>query len=203
MLSFMPQGWVSDMCDPIGRLSIIGGASHLFPLDVMAAYIGPSPNHQNGRVTSVRSRFHAGVFCAARGVSLSEAAIDVHEAEVKAYMAFAKRTAGDMLGGQFYRLKNSGNEIIWQYVTADQQRVYLAYFHILSAPNLPRRRAYFTGLDPLAEYKLEEEGQIYRGDTLMQSGLPLPQVSTGQRSDKFAYMPDGDFSSHLFVFRKT
>ena len=203
MLSFMPQGWVSDMCDPIGRLAIIEGASHLFPMDVMAAYIGPSPNHQNGRVSSVETRFRAGAFCAARGVSLSESEIDANAAEIRAYMAFAKHSAGDMLGGQFYRLKNSGNEIIWQYVTADKQTVYLAYFHILSAPNLPRRRAYLTGLDPLADYKLEEEGQLYRGDALMQSGLPLPQVSTGQRSDKYTYMPDGDFSSHLFVFRRT
>ena len=203
MLSFMPQGWVSDTCDPIGRLAIIGGASHLYPLDVMAAYIGPSPNHQNGRVSSVKTRFHAGVFCAARGVSLSEAEIDTHASDIKAYMAFARQTAGDMLGGQFYRLRNSCNEVIWQYRTADKQTVYLAYFHILSAPNLPRRRAYFADLDPLAEYKLEDNGHIFRGDALMQSGLPLPQVSTGQGSDKFTYMPDGDFSSHLFVFRKT
>ncbi len=203
MLSFMAQGWVSDMCDPIGRLPIIGGASYLFPMDVLAAYIGPSPNHQNGRISSIRTRFNAGAFCAARGVSLSEAEIDAHAAEIRDYMAFAKETAGDMLGGRFYRLKTTETETLWQYVTADEATVYLAYFHILSAPNLPFRRAYFTGLDPLADYKLEEDGEIYRGDALMQSGLPLPQVSTGQSSSKIRYMPDGDFSSHLFVFRKT
>jgi len=80
--SFMPQGWISDMCDPIGRLSIVSGASYLYPLDVMAAYIGPSPNHQNGRVSSIRTRFMAGVFCAARGVSLSEADINAHRSEI-------------------------------------------------------------------------------------------------------------------------
>jgi len=38
------------MCDPIGRLDIINDCSYLFPLDVAAAYIGPLPNHQNGRI---------------------------------------------------------------------------------------------------------------------------------------------------------
>ena len=68
----MAQAWPSDMCDPIGRMEIISSASYLFPLDVMAAYIGPSPNHQNGRVSSLKTRFMAGAFCAARGLSLNE-----------------------------------------------------------------------------------------------------------------------------------
>ena len=114
MLAFMPQGWISDMCDPIGRLSIINGASHLYPLDTMAAYIGPSPNHQNSRKTSLETRFNAGAFCAARGVSLSEADIEFHKSDLKTYMALAKQTANDMIGGQFYRLKNTGNETLWQ-----------------------------------------------------------------------------------------
>jgi len=183
MLSFMPQGWISDMCDPIGRLSIIGGASYLFPLDVMAAYIGPSPNHQNGRVSSIRTRFMAGVFCAARGVSLSEADINAHRSEIIEHMRFAKATAGDMIGGRFERVKNTGNEVAWQYTTADENTVYLAYFHILS-------------------YALQDSDERYRGDALMQSGLPLPHVSTGGQAKGVTFMPEGDFSAHLFVFKK-
>ncbi len=203
MLCYMPQGWISDMCDPIGRLAIINGASYLFPLDVTAAYIGPSPNHQNGRISSVKTRFMAGVFCAARGVSLSESDIETHKAEVIEHMKFAKETADDMIGGRFERVKTSSNEIIWQYTTRDEATVYLAYFHILSAPNLPFRRARMVGLDPAAEYSVDDSHDIFRGDALMESGMPLPQVSTGEKNDDVRYMPDGDFSSHLFVFRKT
>ena len=202
MLSFMPQGWISDMCDPIGRLPIIDGASHLYPLDVISAYIGPSPNHQNGRMSSLETRFNAGAFCAARGVSLSETDIDMHQAEIAEYMAFAKRSATDMIGGDFYRLKHTDNETLWQNNTADGQTVYLTYFHILSAPNLPIRRAQLRGLDPLAEYALDGTSEIYRGDALMQSGMPLPQVSTGEKTNGVDYMTDGDFTSRLFVFRK-
>lgn len=202
MLSFMPQGWISDMCDPIGRLNIINGASYLYPLDVMAAYIGPSPNHQNGRISALQTRFNAGALCAARGVSLSPEAIAADEDEIQRYMAFAKMTAADMVGGRFDRLTKTGNEICWQYVSRDRCTVYLAYFHILAAPNLPFRRARMVGLDPSATYILVEDGVSYRGDALMQSGLPLPYVATGQVRHDVRYMEKGDFSSHLFVFKR-
>ena len=202
MLSYMPQTWTSDMCDPIGRLDIIHGASYVFPLDVMAAYIGPSPNHQNGRVSSVKTRFLAGVFCAARGMSLDESDIAEHRDELRAHMAFAKDSAEDMVGGHFARLIKNKNEVCWQFTNKDQSRIYVAYFHILAAPNLPFRRARLTGLDPLADYKLVEDATKYRGDALMQNGMPMPYVATGQVRGDVRYMDKGDFSSHLFVFEK-
>jgi alpha-galactosidase len=202
MLSYMPQGWISDMCDPVGRLAIIGGASHLFPLDVMAAYIGPSPNHQNGRVSSLRTRFLAGAFCAARGVSLNETDITADQSELTDWMAFAQRTKSDIVGGRFDRVKKTDNEVAWQYTTRDAQTVYLAYFHILSAPNMPARRVYCVGLEPTEDYRLDAGGAIYRGDTLMQSGLPMPRVSNGEAAPDVTLMPAGDFSADLFVLRR-
>jgi len=59
-----------------------------------------------------------------------------------------------------------------------------------------------VGLDPHATYVLEDSDEQYRGDALMQSGLPLPQVSTGGWAEGVSFMPEGDFSSHLFVFKK-
>ena len=198
----MPQGWISDMCDPLGRLRIITGASHLYPLDVTAAYIGPSPNHQNGRVSSIQTRFLAGVFSAARGISLNEADIAAHRSELQHWMQFAKETAPDMIGGRFDRLINKDNEVCWQYTTADKSTVYVAYFHILSAPNLPFRRARMVGLDPEASYLLAEDGARYYGDALMHSGLSLPYVTMTHARDGVRYMDKGDFSSYLFVFKK-
>jgi len=202
MLSFMPQGWISDMCDPLGRLRIITGASHVYPLDVTAAYIGPSPNHQNGRVSSIQTRFLAGVFSAARGISLNEADIKEHRSELQHWMQFAKDTAHDMIGGRFDRLINKDNEVCWQYTTADEATVYVAYFHILSAPNLPFRRARMVGLDPKGSYLLAEDGAHYNGDALMHSGLSLPYVTMTHSRDGVRYMDKGDFSSYLFAFKK-
>jgi alpha-galactosidase len=190
------------MSDPIGRLQIINGASYLYPTDTMAAYIGPSPNHQNGRVTSLQTRFLAGFFCAARGLSLSESDLAAHRDELFKYTEMARRSAEDMIGGRFDRLINNGNEICWQLTSADNNTVYVLYFHILSAPNLPFRRAYMTGLDAGADYLLSEDGSSYKGDGLMNSGLALPYVTTGHVSETIRYMDKGDFSSHLFIFKK-
>lgn len=201
MLSFMAQNWTSDMCCPIGRLDIINGCSYLFPLDVMAAYIGPSPNHLNGRVSSLDTRFNAGAFCAARGISLNETDIDAHKTELQNLMAFAKKSAHDMVGGRFDRLVKTKNEVCWQYTSRDKRTVYLAYFHILAAPNLPFRRARMIGLEPQSDYVLVEDGTRYAGDALMQNGMPMPYVTTGQNTD-IRYMKKGDFSSYLFVFNK-
>ena len=202
MLSFMAQNWTSDNCDPIARLDIIHGASYVFPLDVCAAYIGPSPNHQNGRISSIDTRFNAGAFCAAKGISLSEADIDVDMDALQRLMRLAKETAADMVGGRFERLIKTPNEVCWQYSSRGGGVVYLAYFHILSAPNLPFKRAHMRGLDPLADYILVDDNKRYRGDALMQSGMALPYVATGQTKADMRYMSKGDFSSHLFIFKK-
>ena len=202
MLSYMAQSWPSDMCDPIGRLEIINGASYLFPLDVMAAYIGPSPNHQNGRETSIKTRFMAGAFCAARGISLSERDLSDNHKQLSQLMRLTNETAGDMVGGRFDRLIKNDNEVCWQYSSRHGSKTYLLYFHILSAPNLPFRRARLVGLDPDAGYILQEDGKSYQGDTLMSAGLPMPYVTPWPESREQAYMDKGDFSSVLFVFDK-
>lgn len=202
MLSYMAQNWTSDMCDPIGRLDIINGCSYLFPLDVTAAYIGPSPNHQNGRESSISTRFNAGVFCAARGISLNEKDIESNKAELQSFMEFAKNSAQDMVGGRFDRLIKTKNEVSWQYTTRDKKTVYLVYFHILAAPNLPFRRVRLVALNPDADYALSEDGVVYAGDALMRSGMPLPYVATGQVKADVRYMSKGDFSSYLFEFKK-
>ena len=202
MLSYMPQGWISDMCDPVGRLSIINGASYMYPLDVMAAYIGPSPNHQNGREASIQTRFLAGVFCAARGISLSEADIESHKGELQHFMAIAKDSAKDMVGGRFDRIINTGNEVCWQYSNRSGETVYLAYFHILSAPNLALKRARMVGLDKNLDYVLVADGSRHAGDALMHSGMVLPYVTTAFENDHIRTMDMGDFSSYLMVFKR-
>ena len=202
MLSFMPHGWISDMCDPIGRIEIINGASLLYPLDTMAAYIGPSPNHQNGRISSINTRFMAGIFCAAKGISLNKSDIDIHKEELQTLMVQAKSMAASMLGGWFDRVINTNNETCWQFTTSDRKTVYVAYFHKLAAPNLPFRRVLLVGLDKDARYTIAGTQESYMGDALMQNGLPLPYVSMDQVKSDARYMPKGDFSSYLFEFKK-
>lgn len=201
MLSFMAQTWTSDMCDPVGRLDIINGISLLMPNEILAAYIGPSPNHQNGRVSSLKTRFLAGILCAARGLSLNEGDLVAHKAELKKYASLMKVTQADMLGGKFTRLMNNGNEVCWQYSSREGTKIYVVYFHKLSISNAPYKKVHLKDLDPKANYLLEEVGKSYPGDVLMRSGLSLPYVTVFQK-EEVDYMDFGDFSSHLFIFTK-
>lgn len=202
MLSYMSQGWVSDMSEPIGRLPIINGASYLYPPSVLASYIGPVPSHQNDRLASVKTRAEVGFFCAARGLSLNVADIDQDEAELKHFINRYKDSAEDVVNGRFHRLQYTRNEVCWQITSEDESTVYLGYFHILSAPNLPLRRAMLRGLDPDAKYTLEGSDAVYGGDSLMNMGIDLAYVHAMQLSESVEYMDRGDFSSRLYVLRK-
>ena len=125
-----------------------------------------------------------------------------HRAELQNFMKFANATASDFVGGRFDRLIRTGNDICWQYTSRDELTIYLLYFHILAAPNLPFRRVRLIGLDPMENYKLEADGTEYAGDDLIQNGMPLPYVATGQVNSEVRYMEKGDFSSYCFVFKK-
>ncbi len=205
LLRFMAQGWVSDMCDPVGRLSIINGASHLFPLSTLASYIGPVPNHQNGRVTSIKMRKEVGFFAAARGLSLNQSDLIHNQEELKQAIALYKDTAEDLLGGAFHRLKYTDNEVCWQLTSPDGQRIYLGYFHILAAPNLPYRRVKLVNLDGQSQYQEKLSGGVYGGDALMHLGVDLPYVDAMQHqsdTDYTNHLDKGDFTSRLTVFER-
>jgi len=209
LLSFMAQGWISDMSEPIGRLDIINGASYLYPLDVIASYIGPSPSHQNGRMASLQLREEVGFFAAARGLSLNEADIDKDFEVLQQIVGRYKLGAKQLLGGRFYRLKKTDNEVIWQYISADNNTIYLGYFYLLSAPNQPRRSIRLCGLDSESAYSLQvnyqcdaEKQKRFSGSALMQQGIDLPFISAMQADVFTDYMPAGDFSSRIMVFSR-
>ena len=214
MLSHMAQGWVSDGCDPINRMGIVGGASLFLPPDCMAAYVGPSPNHQTGRLSSLRTRFLAGVMCAAQGVSLNADDVAADLPELQRYMEFARRTARTRLGARFDRLVQSANNSVWQMISADGAEVWVLDVHGLSGANHPVRRARLRGLDPDADYRLCDDPYglgdngapvgpaIHGGDALMRAGLLLPQLATDRSRPGIRYAQPGDFAAHLFVFSR-
>ncbi|MEM7360516.1 MAG: alpha-galactosidase [Pseudomonadota bacterium] len=202
MLSFMSQGWVSDMSEPIGRLPIITGASYLYPPSVLASYIGPVPSHQNDRMASVKTRGEVGFFCAARGLSLNVEDIDQDCSELQHFIELYKDSAEDVVNGRFHRLRVTDNEVCWQLNSEDGSTLYLGYFHILSATNLPLRRVRLRDLDASANYVRSGVEEVYGGDSLMHMGIDLPYVHAMQNSASVEYMARGDFSSWLIKLQK-
>ena len=201
MLSYMAQTWTSDMSEPIGRLPIQNGASYLFPPSVLASYICPVPSHLNGRQVSLKTRANVAFFCAARGLSLNAEDVDADFEDLAHYVKLYKSTADDIVNGRFHRVLYANNEVCWQLTSADKNKVYLGYFHILCAPNLPFKKVRLLELDPAAHYRLQGSGSVYGGDSLMEMGFDLPYVSAMQRSDT-RYLDEGDFSSCILVFER-
>lgn len=201
MLHYMAQTWTSDMSEPIGRLPIQNGASYLFPPSIMASYICPVPSHLNGRQVSLKTRAEVGFFCAARGLSLNAQDVDKDLTELQYYAKLYQDTAEDVVNGDFYRIQYSDNEVVWQLNSKDGSTVYLGYFHILSAANLPFRKARLVNLDSNTHYSLEGSELSYGGDALMNMGLDMPYVCA-MEPEQADYLAQGDFTSRLFVLKR-
>ena len=56
MLYYMPQTWTSDDTDAVERLFIQYGTSMAYPISAMGSHVSAVPNHQVGRVTSLKMR---------------------------------------------------------------------------------------------------------------------------------------------------
>ena len=54
--------WTSDNNDALSRVSILGGAARLFPLEVLGAHVGPAPAHSTGRSQSMEFRCAIALF---------------------------------------------------------------------------------------------------------------------------------------------
>ena len=62
MLYYMPQVWTSDNSDAIDRLKIQYGTSFAYPVSTMGAHVSVCPNHQNARVTPLKTRGNVAYF---------------------------------------------------------------------------------------------------------------------------------------------
>lgn len=56
LLYYMPQSWTSDNTDAVERINIQYGTSLAYPISAMTAHVSAVPNHQTGRVTSLKTR---------------------------------------------------------------------------------------------------------------------------------------------------
>ncbi len=175
MLYYMPQTWTSDDTDPVERLFIQYGTSIAYPVSTMGAHVSAVPNHQSGRVTSLKMRGDvamSGNF----GYELDLTKFTPEEKEeVKRQIARYKDLRTFIQSAEMYRLASpfEGNIAAWNFVSEDGKEVFGAFFRIQSEVNPGIRRMKFCGLNDDASYRDVESGQIYRGDELMNIGLTV------------------------------
>jgi len=191
MLYYMPQTWTSDDTDAVERLKIQYGTSIVYPASSMGAHVSAVPNHQVHRSTPLETRGHvamSGNF----GYELDLTKLSEEEREdIRKQVTEYKELRMLIQYGDFYRLLSpfEGNETAWMFVSDDKKEAFATYFRVLAEPNPPLRRLRLKGLDPVKSYRLQHNGEVYRGDELMYFGLSLPQR-------------EGDFRSLLFILKE-
>jgi alpha-galactosidase len=175
VLSRTDQVWTSDNTDPLDRLAIQHGFTHIHPARVMAAWVTDSPNAMlNHRASSLRFRFlsaMAGVLGVGGDlVKWTEAEL----AEARDWIALYKRIRPVVQYGALHRLRAPGAAdglSAVQYVHGDET-VVIAHLAAqrFGAPQPPLR---LRGLDPAAVYEDQATGERWRGAVLTHHGLPL------------------------------
>ena len=198
MLYYAPQAWTSDDTDAVERLKIQYGSSYVYPVSSMGSHVSAVPNHQTGRITSLKMRADTAFF-GTFGYELDLNLLSAEEQEeVCRCTAFMKEHRQLIQYGTFYRLRSplESSEAGWMVVSEDKKEAIVGWYHLLHQVNTGSSALKLAGLDPDLLYEAEGAGTFY-GDELMQAGL-YPRKSGRSAQEQFA-RPDGDFTSAIYL----
>lgn len=173
ILAYMPQIWASDDSDAMARLKIQYGTSMCYPVNSISSHVTASPNHQCGRITSLKTRADV-AYMGTFGYELDiTKATDDEAEEIKAQIKFQKGIQDLMLNGDFYRLLSpfETNYCSWEVVSKDKSHVFFFACKVLSVAETKSHSVKLRGLDPNKQYKCMQTGKIYGGDFLMNRGI--------------------------------
>ena len=172
ILRYCPQIWCSDNTDPVERLDIQRGTSYGYPPEVMGSHVSASPNHQTGRVTSLKLR-GAAAMSGTFGYELDPAKLSAEEKEeFRAQIADFRRFDALIRDGEYYRLcetTESGTEA-WAFVAPDQSEALCFAVTRHARGNAPVERIYLKGLKEDSVYVSEETGEEMTGAALEYAG---------------------------------
>lgn len=175
VLAYMPQIWTSDNSDAVARLKIQYSTSMCYPVSSISTHVTASPNHQCGRVTSLKTRgdaAYAGTF----GYELDITKVTDEEfEEIKKQIDYSKHLQQLVTDGDFYRLISpyDGNYCSWEIVSKDKSKVFLFVCKVLSVAQTKNAKIKLHGLDPNKKYRNTATGNVYGGDMLMYCGIRI------------------------------
>lgn len=189
MLYYMPQTWTSDDTDAVERLGIQYGTSFAYPASAMGAHVSAVPNHQTGRVTSMKMRGDValgGNF----GFELDLSKLSNEDTETARQLVEQVKSVRELTQkGEFTRLLSpfEGRYTAWQFVSEDRSEALLCTYRALVKPATSPIQVRMQGLNPAATY-VDEEGNAYNGAVLMYKGMWIALR--------------GDFSSKIVHLKK-
>ena len=184
MLYYAPQIWCSDNTDAIDRLRIQYGTSFCYPVSTMGAHVSAVPNAQTGRSTSIDTRgvvAMAGTF--GYEMDLNHTTLEEREV-IKRQVAFFKEHYDLIQRGDYYRLSDPFRDpfTAWQQVSPDRREALVSVVSGCAHAAAPFRWLRLKGLEPDAEYRINDGKELWSGSVLMAAGWPMP-------------MPTGDYQS--------
>lgn len=177
MLYYCPQIWCSDDTDAFERTKIQYGTSFFYPVSAIGSHVSAVPNHQTGRITPIETRAvtaMAGSF----GYELDLNTLSHDEKqEVKEQIVRFKKDGPLIHNGLYYRLSDSLNDkyAMWEFVSEDKKEVLVHGVIFHTEPNRTQYLAKLRGLLPDTNYRLVENGEVYKGRALMNGGILLPK----------------------------
>lgn len=177
MLYYCPQIWCSDDTDAFERTKIQYGTSFFYPVSAVGSHVSAVTNHQTGRITSLESRAvtaMAGSF----GYELDLNTLSHDEKqEVKEQIVRFKKDGPLIHNGLYYRLSDPMNDkyALWGFVSEDKKEVLVHGVIFRTEPNRTQYLAKLRGLLPDTDYRLTENGEVYKGSALMNGGILLPK----------------------------
>lgn len=146
--------WTSDNNDALERLGIQWGASHMLPLCITGAHVGPRACHITGRILPMQLRVAVAMF----GSMGIEADLRDESAEDRAVLARAialyKQHRALLHDGNFIRLERSAAHIAFGAVAADRSEALFLRANIAEAAFAMPSPLRFAGLDPEQAYHL-------------------------------------------------
>ena len=178
MLCFGPQIWTSDCTDPIERIDIQGGLSHLYPQSTMGAHVSASPSLQTLRATPLSTRFNVAAL-GVLGYELDPRSLTPAERrEVRAQIAFYKQHRRTLQFGRLLRHDPGAHPEQHDVTVVGRDRRTAIQLHANTRVHAAQRgdRMPVRGLDPEATYRVTTKPQ---GLDLLAFGHLLKHVLPG------------------------
>lgn len=191
ILYYMPQSWTSDNTDAVERLGIQYGTSLAYPISSITAHVSAVPNHQSGRMTSLKTRGDVAM-SGVLGYELDLTKLSKQEKEeMKEQIDFYQEIRQTVQFGDFYRLSSpfEQNAVAWLFVSKDKEEAIVFLGRILASAQPVFEEVRLVGLDEQALYQEKRTKRVFSGSELMHVGL---------------YYPDfyGDFQTELLYLQK-
>ena len=176
MLHYTPQIWTSDNTDAIERCKIQYGTSFIYPVSTISAHVSVVPNHQNARVTPIKTR---GITAMQGAFGYELDLTNLSEAEkyiAKKQIKFFNEHWELIQKGLYFRIENPFSQNYynaWEFVDLMRDKALMAIvFKDLESSGL-RKRIKWKALDPERKYRIYRYAECAENFLLELSGLDL------------------------------